>query len=451
MARINNLTNFLTDVANAIRSKTGKSETIACEDFDTEIESIESGGANLQTKSITITSNGTTSVTPDINYDGLSSVSITTNVPTGGDTPEKGFVVNEWDTNGYPKNITLINMEQVPAYYFYGYNATNGIGAKLETTNLGAPNKIGTYAFYNCANLKNVVLSNQLSSIDLDAGAFNNCSALQTINLPARITDYNKAGVFQGCTNLILSSMPDTNNITLGNYYFYNCSKITIFELPTAIKYIGNSSFENCSNITISKLNDNTTYVNARAFYNCSKITISNLEVVSTTIGASAFYGCSLITPTKLSDTANVNILANSNSVFEGCSSITKFDLTTSQYVPVRAFRDCTNLVSVIMEGAKNIYGNTVANAAFYNDTSLKAVWIGNGITSNNFQRYVFQGCSNLEYIYINLPRATVQAFSYYSTKWSNNTVSSTCQVICNDDSGFIDATTFRNTDWALV
>lgn len=43
MARINNLTNFLTDVADAIRRKTGGSAVINAEDFDTEIDGIESG------------------------------------------------------------------------------------------------------------------------------------------------------------------------------------------------------------------------------------------------------------------------------------------------------------------------------------------------------------------------------------------------------------------------
>lgn len=44
MARIDNLSNFLTDVADAIREKKGSSDTILASDFDTEIENLPSGG-----------------------------------------------------------------------------------------------------------------------------------------------------------------------------------------------------------------------------------------------------------------------------------------------------------------------------------------------------------------------------------------------------------------------
>lgn len=44
MARTDNLTNFLTDIANAIREKKGTSDKILASNFDTEIASIETGG-----------------------------------------------------------------------------------------------------------------------------------------------------------------------------------------------------------------------------------------------------------------------------------------------------------------------------------------------------------------------------------------------------------------------
>lgn len=47
MARIDTLSNFLTDVADSIREKTGNTEPISCEDFDTEIESISGGGVGI--------------------------------------------------------------------------------------------------------------------------------------------------------------------------------------------------------------------------------------------------------------------------------------------------------------------------------------------------------------------------------------------------------------------
>lgn len=84
MARTDNLVNFVTDICNATRTKTGKTDAIPLNTLDTEIESIVTGGGepNLQDKNITITTNGITNITADSDYDGLGTVSVTTDVST---------------------------------------------------------------------------------------------------------------------------------------------------------------------------------------------------------------------------------------------------------------------------------------------------------------------------------------------------------------------------------
>lgn len=78
MAKNNNLTDFLTGVANAIRTKKGTSDLINPQDFESEISSIKTEKAE-QEKSVSISTNGTTEVTPDSGKV-LSKVSVTTNV-----------------------------------------------------------------------------------------------------------------------------------------------------------------------------------------------------------------------------------------------------------------------------------------------------------------------------------------------------------------------------------
>jgi hypothetical protein len=80
MARIDNLTNFLNDVATAIRTKTGKSAVIPASQFDIEILSIPAQGV-YESKILTILTNGVQTITPASGYDAIESLTLTVQVP----------------------------------------------------------------------------------------------------------------------------------------------------------------------------------------------------------------------------------------------------------------------------------------------------------------------------------------------------------------------------------
>lgn len=102
MARIDTLSHFLTDVADAIRDKKGTSSPIACEDFDTEIASISGGGEVLPvTVAYTFSNN--------LAGNGAGSITLSTT-----DSSANGNYKLYWaNDNGIMENHSAINTMQL--------------------------------------------------------------------------------------------------------------------------------------------------------------------------------------------------------------------------------------------------------------------------------------------------------------------------------------------------
>lgn len=126
---------------------------------------------------------------------------------------------------------------------------------------------IPSYAFYNYINLETV--------------DFSGCPNLVSIG------DY----AFYGCAKLSLTSLPE-GILSLGKSTFSGCSKLALTSLPTTIKTIGDRTFNTCTSLALSSLPENLTNIGQYAFYKCTNITNMILPESITSIGNYAFNGC---------------------------------------------------------------------------------------------------------------------------------------------------------------
>ena len=139
MAKTDNLSDFLTDVANSIRTKKGTTGTINAQNFSSEIASIETG--ITPTGSIDITSNGTVDVT---NYASANVNVANQNPYTAANATEMaqylaskyyGAVVKYTGTTGTYTNGRLYKVIQVTSNEYAFEELITPVGSTTKTAN----------------------------------------------------------------------------------------------------------------------------------------------------------------------------------------------------------------------------------------------------------------------------------------------------------------------------
>lgn len=220
MARTNNLTNFLTDVATAIKTKTGDSTLIPASQFDTKIANISTGHLdNTEYQEAN---------------DDLDDIL-------------EGSTQN-YITNGQSLFASNVRLDQM--------NTVLGFCNNLTTT---------ARMFTSCSNLTELNLTNLIdaSTIITMEYMFNGCRNLQTLNLSTfkpKVVQTTSA-MFQNCsslTSLDLSNW-DTSNLTNIGVMFANCSLLENIDFTgwNLIKMGNNisNSFSNCPMLSNDTLN----------------------------------------------------------------------------------------------------------------------------------------------------------------------------------------------------
>jgi len=333
MARTDTLTNFLTDVADSIRSKTGKSDAIACEDFDTEIESISGGG----------------------------------------DLPEKGVVFSEYDSDGYPTKVEFVGMTTMPDYCFYNNNAQLSITSKISNVKLNNVTNIGRQAFHFNQGLQEMPTNNLLTSIGVGAFGY---SKITSCNIPNSVTTL-KNSAFSYCSMLTTAVLSDSL-LTLEDSTFSNCTSLSSINLKN-ITSVGANAFQNCSNLETIDFS-NVTQIKSGAFNGCSKLNFTKLPDSLTNLGTTAFNYCTSLKKFSVKNLSAMNGGGTYNTSFGNCTGLKQVwigDRITglNRYV----FYNCTALEKIYIDKPRaTVEGFAGYTYAFMNDTTKTGIIVCN-------------------------------------------------------------------------
>ena len=218
---------------------------------------------------------------------------------------------------------------------------TQQITIKLDKAGT-LPNKIGSSKKYKITNLKIV---GEINGTDLllirDMSGSNYRGFRTSGNLV--FLDLSDAKIVSGgdyyyyLNQSFYTGYYYTAKDELGDFAFYECSKLKNIIIPSNVTSIGESAFQGCSGLTNLNIPSSVTTIGSGAFDGCSGLTSLNIPSI-TTISSYAFYGCSGLTSLIIPS----SITTIGDYAFYGCSGLTSLNIpSTVTYIGNDAFRDC--------------------------------------------------------------------------------------------------------------
>lgn len=228
---------------------------------------------------------------------------------------------------------------------------------------------------------------------------------LTSVKLPESLTSIN-SNALSGCKSLESIVIPE--GVTKSFYNFYDCIALKSVKLPSGATSL--PSFRGCTSLESIDIPAGVTaigeeYSSYGVFENCTSLKTVNIVTPVTAIGSSAFEGCSSLTSFDLSSVQHIGTGAFAGS---GLTSITIPDAI--QEIPANAFAGCEDLKTVKLHD--NIV--KIGNSAF----GLYSVRLEDG--------YSYKYCSSLTEIDLPENLLAIEGRAFEGAALKGKTISGT-------------------------
>ena len=293
-------------------------------------------------------------------------------------------------------------------------------------TNIRIPAKVATIsstAFASCKALQTVSFEENSCLATLTT-TFAGLPALQRIAIPASVETI-EAQAFQKCPSLTTVTFESGSKLkTIGGGYsgssyhgaFNGCSKLAAIEIPASVETIKATAFKGCTSLATvtfesgSKLttigggyDSYTNYYGA--FSDCTQLTTIEIPASVATIEAAAFKKCtSLATVTFESGSKLTTIgggyYSSSSSyyyygAFSDCSKLAVIEIPASvETIQDCAFSQCTALEKI--EFGENSMLKTIGQRAFYECKIIHRVYASNCSLLTSIGNYAFSSSDEI-------------------------------------------------------
>ena len=282
----------------------------------------------------------------------------------------------------------------------------------IEDSAFKGCSKLATVTFEKGSQLKAIwggyyAGSSSYHSYSYYYGAFSDCTALTSIEIPASVETI-EAAAFMRCSKLATvtfekgsklktigggySSSSSTTTTAYSYYYgaFSDCTALTSIEIPASVETIKATAFQGCSSLATvtfekgSKLKTiGGSYYSYEAYYygafsDCTALTSIEIPASVETIEAAAFMRCSKLATVTFEKGSKLKTIGGSYAsyyygAFSNCTALTSIEIPASvETIKAAAFMRCSKLATVTFEKGSKL--KTIDGYAFSNCTALTTV-----------------------------------------------------------------------------